>query len=60
MRKQSILLKRIKVILSKRTTPDGRIDRCKLFGVIAERIGKIPNEEKEALVQELKDEGIIL
>lgn len=46
-------------MLLKRATPDGKIERKKLFEVIAERIGKIPGEDREAVVKELESHGVI-
>lgn len=60
MRKRSVIIKKIHVMIARRTTPDGRIDRKKLFEVMAERIGRIQEEDRHALVRELKDHGLIL
>lgn len=56
----SVIIKKIGVMLIKRTTPDGKIERKKLFEVISERIGKIPDEDRKAVVRELKDQGLIV
>lgn len=56
---KSIILKHLHGMLLKRITPDGKIERHKLFEVIAERVGKINEDEKGYVIDELKSNGII-
>jgi len=54
-----IVFQRIHKMLLKRAGPDGKIDRNKLFEIIAERVGKISEPEKNVLVFELQTYGVI-
>lgn len=54
-----IVLKQIHKMLLKRADPEGKIQRDKLFEVIAERVGRIGDEEKGVLIFELQNYGII-
>jgi len=59
MKDQPIIFKRIHRMLLKRADPEGRIERRKLFEVIAERVGRIEEKERNVLVFELQTYGII-
>ena len=61
MNKQVPVITRcLHVILIRRCTPDGKIDRRRLFEIIAERVGKIAEHDKNKVVKELEECGVIL
>lgn len=56
---ESVVIKKIHLILSNRCLPDGYINRKKFFQIVSERIGKIDSVDREALVEEFIARGII-
>lgn len=58
--KKSPILKRIHAILIKRTSPYLEIEKKMLLGILCERVGSIPYEERESILDELKDHGMIV
>lgn len=47
-------------MLLRRANLEGHIDRRVLMEVIGERLGKVPESERDKCVQELKDAGVIV
>jgi hypothetical protein len=58
--KKSVIIKQIHKQLLNKADPFGRIERDKLFRIIAERIGKIEPNDKQVIILELRSEGVIL
>lgn len=59
IRGNSIVLKCIHVVLSRKSNPDGSIDRKKLFEILAETY-HIPKEDRFAVARELQRCGVIV
>lgn len=55
-----VLLKKIHVMIIKKVDFENKIERCKFFEILSERIGRITEEEKEMVLQELERQGFIL
>lgn len=58
--KKSVILQKLHVMLLKRAGPDYKIERKRLFEIISERLGRIPEDSKKKVVTELEESGIIL
>jgi len=58
--KYSIVIGLIHLRLLNKADPAGRIERRRLFEIIAERLGRIPDNKKEDIVRELEENKIII
>ena len=56
---KSIIVKKIHKMIINKTDPSGRIERKKLFRIIAERVGKLEGNDKKLVVLELMSVGVI-
>ena len=56
---KSVVICKLHRMILKQATPDGRIDRRRLIEVISERLGKIPENDRQKVIEELRECGVV-